>query len=143
MLVSFLLTAVAFVGTARRQLGKKNGQKEVKISQSQQHNFENWPTKSCYFVEPLFSFCPSRPYLFIKFEKLFPLYSNRFVSSNNNGRTLEQAEAEAAVTVACSDNKGLPRPPISLMDLRDALQVRFSCDLPSYFRVLVGPEKAF
>ncbi|KAK2565895.1 Transcriptional adapter 1 [Acropora cervicornis] len=97
MLASFLSTAVAFVGTARRQLGKKNGGKAVENSQSQQHNFENWKTKLCYFIEPLFSLFSSRPYLFIKFEKLFLIYSNRFVSSNNTGRTLEQAEAEAAV----------------------------------------------
>lgn len=44
-------------------------------------------------------------------------------SSSNSGRTLEQAEAEAAVTVASSDNRGANKPPISLMDLRDALQV--------------------
>ena len=41
MLASFVLTAVAFVGTARRQLGKKNREKAVENSQSQQHNFEN------------------------------------------------------------------------------------------------------
>lgn len=44
-------------------------------------------------------------------------------SSSNSGRTLEQAEAEAAVTVASSDSRGANKPPISLMDLRDALQV--------------------
>ncbi|RMX49212.1 hypothetical protein pdam_00005849 [Pocillopora damicornis] len=44
-------------------------------------------------------------------------------SSSNSGRTLEQAEAEAAVTVASSDSTGTAKPPISLMDLRDALQV--------------------
>lgn len=44
-------------------------------------------------------------------------------SSNNSGRTLEQAEAEAAVTVASSGSAGTAKPPISLMDLRDALQV--------------------
>ncbi|XP_044173401.1 transcriptional adapter 1-like [Acropora millepora] len=53
----------------------------------------------------------------------WPPNGEKFVSSNNTGRTLEQAEAEAAVTVACSETRGLPRPPISLMDLRDALQV--------------------
>ncbi|KAJ7372297.1 Transcriptional adapter 1 [Desmophyllum pertusum] len=44
-------------------------------------------------------------------------------SSGNSGRTLEQAEAEAAVTVASSDSRGATNAPISLMDLRDALQV--------------------
>ncbi|XP_078384269.1 transcriptional adapter 1-like isoform X2 [Oculina patagonica] len=44
-------------------------------------------------------------------------------SSGNSGRTLEQAEAEAAVTVASSDSRGATKPPMSLMDLRDALQV--------------------
>ena len=44
-------------------------------------------------------------------------------SSSSSGRTLEQAEAEAAVTVASSDSRGANKPPISLMDLRDALQV--------------------
>ena len=42
MQASFLSTAVAFVGTARRQLGKKNRGRAVENSQSQQHNFENW-----------------------------------------------------------------------------------------------------
>lgn len=51
--------------------------------------------------------------------------SDRSVGSGNNGRTLEQAEAEAAVTVASSDSRVVPRPPISLMDLRDALQVSY------------------
>ena len=41
MLASFVLTAVAFVRTAKRQLVKKNGGKAVENSQSQQHNFEN------------------------------------------------------------------------------------------------------
>ena len=56
--------------------------------------------------------------------------SGRSVGSGNNGRTLEQAEAEAAVTVASSDSRVVPRPPISLMDLRDALQVSYRgfCD---------------
>lgn len=45
-------------------------------------------------------------------------------SSSIGGRTLEQAEAEAAVTVASTDNRGTNKPQISLMDLRDALQVR-------------------
>lgn len=44
-------------------------------------------------------------------------------SGSNSGRTLEQAEAEAAVTVASADSRGANKPPISLMDLRDALQV--------------------
>ena len=48
---------------------------------------------------------------------------NGISSSSNSGRTLEQAEAEAAVTVATSDSRGPNKPPISLMDLRDALQV--------------------
>lgn len=48
---------------------------------------------------------------------------NGISSSSNSGRTLEQAEAEAAVTVASSDSRGANKPPISLMDLRDALQV--------------------
>ncbi|CAH3023025.1 unnamed protein product [Porites evermanni] len=45
------------------------------------------------------------------------------VGNSNNGRTLEQAEAEAAVTIASSDSRVVSNPPISLMDLRDALQV--------------------
>ena len=49
--------------------------------------------------------------------------SDRSASNSSNGRTLEQAEAEAAVTVASSDSRGVTRPPLSLMDLRDALQV--------------------
>jgi len=44
-------------------------------------------------------------------------------SSSIGGRTLEQAEAEAAVTVASTDSRGANKPQISLMDLRDALQV--------------------
>jgi len=48
---------------------------------------------------------------------------NGISSSSNSGRTLEQAEAEAAVTVASSDSRVVNKPPISLMDLRDALQV--------------------
>ena len=51
--------------------------------------------------------------------------SGRSIGSGSNGRTLEQAEAEAAVTVASSDSRVVPRPPISLMDLRDALQVSY------------------
>ena len=47
----------------------------------------------------------------------------RSVGNSNNGRTLEQAEAEAAVTIASSDSRVVSNPPISLMDLRDALQV--------------------
>ena len=42
-----------------------------------------------------------------------------------SGRTLEQAEAEAAVAVASScDSQSTRQTPISLADLRDALQVR-------------------
>ena len=33
-----------------------------------------------------------------------------------------QAEAEAAITRASSDSGGANKPPLSLMDLRDALQ---------------------
>ena len=48
-------------------------------------------------------------------------------TASNSGRTLEQAEAEGAVTVASSDTRPLgTRPPISLMDLRDSLQVRLT-----------------
>jgi len=53
----------------------------------------------------------------------WPPSSERSASNSSNGRTLEQAEAEAAVTVASSDSRGVTRPPLSLMDLRDALQV--------------------
>lgn len=53
----------------------------------------------------------------------WPPNGEKSVSNNNTGRTLEQAEAQAAVTVASGDNKIVARPPISLVDLRDALQI--------------------
>ncbi|KAK3744831.1 hypothetical protein QZH41_008808 [Actinostola sp. cb2023] len=44
-------------------------------------------------------------------------------SNNSNGRTFEQAAAEAAMVVASTDSQQTRRSPISPYDMRDALQI--------------------
>ena len=56
--------------------------------------------------------------------------SSQYTLINNHGKTLQQSAAEAALIVASTDNHPTSKSPVSLYDLRDALQVNHSriCD---------------